>query len=54
MAGLPQYLKEGWSPRGPGRCKCPHCGATVSTNALARARHKCSPPLPKTETESDR
>jgi hypothetical protein len=36
-----QYLKDGWRPNGPGRCICPHCRATVSTNALARARHKC-------------
>lgn len=37
----PQYIKEGWRPAGPGRCKCPNCGASVSTNALARARHTC-------------
>lgn len=40
--GSPQYLKEGWAPAGMGRCKCPHCRAVVSTNALARARHKCA------------
>lgn len=36
-----QYIKEGWRPNGPGRCICPGCRSTVSTNALARARHKC-------------
>lgn len=41
MTRLPQYLRDGWSPRGPGRCKCPGCGTICSTNALARARHKC-------------
>lgn len=36
----PTYMKEGWAPRGPGRCRCPRCGATVSTNALARRAHE--------------
>lgn len=56
MGKLPQYLKEGWGPRGPGKCRCPDCGASVSTNALARATHKrlaCKPvskPQPKKES----
>jgi len=37
----PQYLQQGWRPNGPGRCICPHCRTTVSTNAMARARHRC-------------
>lgn len=40
MARLPEYILEGWRPAGPGGCRCPKCGATVSTNALARASHQ--------------
>lgn len=36
-----QYIKEGWRPHGPGKCRCPNCGAIVSTNALARSKHRC-------------
>lgn len=43
MADVPQYVKEGWRPHGPGLCRCPNCGAVISTNALARARHACPP-----------
>lgn len=42
MSKLPQYIKEGWRPAGPGLCKCPNCRAIVSTNALGRARHTCA------------
>jgi hypothetical protein len=52
MSRLPEYIKDGWRPHGPGRCRCPKCGAAVSTNALARARHVCKPldPLQSTRT----
>lgn len=40
MAKLPEYIREGWSPHGPGGCRCPRCGASVTTNALGRARHR--------------
>jgi hypothetical protein len=43
MSRLPQYLKEGWRQHGPGQCRCPKCGAVISTNALARAKHVCKP-----------
>lgn len=43
----PQYIKDGWRRHGPGRCRCPVCGTVTSTNALARARHKC----PETDTK---
>jgi len=29
-----------WTPNGPGRMTCRHCGKNVSTNALARAAHE--------------
>jgi hypothetical protein len=35
----PEYQREGWRPAGPRHCRCPHCGATVTTNALGRASH---------------
>ena len=41
---IAQYLKEGWRPHGPGRCRCADCGAICSTNALARASHVCPTP----------
>ena len=37
---LPEYIREGWRPNGPGNCRCPKCGATVTTNALGRASHR--------------
>ena len=37
---MPQWMKEGYRSIGPGQCVCPTCGKVVSTNALARARHK--------------
>lgn len=40
---LPQWRKDGWTPNGPGKCKCPRCGRTCSTNALARSTHQCVP-----------
>jgi hypothetical protein len=56
-----QFLKEGWKPHGPGKCKCPRCGAITSTNAMARARHFCAPrpeapraPRPDEEDQRDR
>lgn len=45
MSKLPQYIKQGWRPHGPSRCRCPRCGASVSTNALARSRHECPPTI---------
>lgn len=42
MARLPEYIREGWRPAGPGGCRCPKCGATVSTNALGRASHRAT------------
>lgn len=36
----PEYQREGWRPAGPGGCRCPKCGATVTTNALGRASHR--------------
>jgi len=44
MSRAPVWLREGWRPAGPGHCKCPKCGAVVSTNAFARTRHVCPPP----------
>lgn len=43
MSDNPVWRREGWAPSGPGFCRCPKCGARVSTNALARARHTCKP-----------
>lgn len=40
MTRFPEYLREGWRTAGPGGCRCPHCGATVTTNALGRASHR--------------
>lgn len=39
MSKLPEWRREGWRPAGPGACRCPDCGTTVPTNALARASH---------------
>lgn len=47
----PQYIKEGWRPAGPGLCRCPHCRAIVTTNALGRARHVCPEPAPEKPAE---
>jgi hypothetical protein len=49
-----QYLKEGWRPHGPGKCRCPHCGEVTSTNALARARHVCKPRVKPNRTTTDK
>ena len=46
MGSMPQFIKEGWKPHGPGKCRCPRCGGIASTNAMARARHVC-PPKPE-------
>ena len=43
MTRQPQYQKEGWLTHGPDRCKCPRCLTVCSTNAFARAKHKCPP-----------
>lgn len=45
----PVYIREGWRPAGPGHCRCPKCGAIVTTNALGRSMHRCppQPPQPK-------
>lgn len=40
MSRLPQYIRQGWRPAGPGGCRCPHCGASVTTNALGRESHR--------------
>ena len=40
MSKLPEFMRDGWRSLGRGACGCPHCGAAVSTNALARASHK--------------
>lgn len=37
---LPAYLAHGWR-RGGGGIVCPTCDTVVSTNALARAAHRC-------------
>lgn len=39
MADMAEWQRDGWAPNGPGHCRCPICGTTVSTNALARAAH---------------
>ncbi len=39
MSKLPEYVREGWRRNGPGLCRCPTCGAIVTTNALGRASH---------------
>lgn len=43
LAGMPVWLAEGFSPAGPGRCRCPKCSRVVTTNALGRHSHvaKC-------------
>ena len=43
----PKWLRDGWRPAGPGFCRCPKCGDKVSTNALARAKHRCKTPKPE-------
>lgn len=40
MSRVPEYRRWGYRPNGPGRCICPKCNATISTNALARAQHE--------------
>ena len=64
MSKLPSWMRDGWKPNGPGLCNCPHCGALVSTNALARhshvqacpglppLRHKEAAPVPPWEIEA--
>ena len=40
MSRIPTYQQEGWRPAGPGGCRCPKCGQTVTTNALGRDSHR--------------
>ena len=37
----PAWWRAGFLPAGPGRCRCRKCGATISTNAFARSKHRC-------------
>ncbi len=36
------WADEDFKPDGKGRCICPRCGKSISTNGLARASHKRS------------
>lgn len=51
MSRRPEYLRDGFRPAGPGGCRCPHCGATVTTNALGRASHLRACPALKAQRE---
>ncbi len=42
MSKLPEFMKLGYRPNGPGRIFCQYCNRTISSNALARSSHERS------------